>query len=539
MRALSEHITRLAVVGMAVSMITLIAVPAGAGEVFPPGGSFVDDDGNTHEGMIERIAARGITFGCEPALYCPTASVTRGQMASFLARAFSLPAPSDDHFDDDSGSTHEDNINRIYEAGISTGFADGTYRPDVVVSRAQMGSFLARAVGLTAVASGPFVDVSGVHAGNINAIYEAGITTGCALGATYYCPDDPVRRDQMASFLGRALDLEPIAVPPRDWDIAISALDAAAVPVGIHVVNANTGATTVATTDVDAAPLWSPDKSRIAFHRLFADLFTDPTLGEDFVPPVHAVEADGSMEYGVGAILQAEGEGTGSFNFSWGPSGTLAVDAGFSFAGTERDLWVADIDAGTAAELASDAAWWLTDPKWSHGGDYIAVHVGDGLGGESIRVFDSVSGMELVDFAEPAGLFNFTWTPGAETLVLHLSDDVMPPGNELLLWDVAFADGIPVFIPGAGNVDGFAVSPDGDDIAYVSNVGGDFDVYVINVASELVTQITTTAGIDESSPVWSPDGTMLAFERSGGVHIVVGETGTVVGTITEAQDPDW
>jgi len=58
-----------------------------------PGGSFVDDDGNIHEGNIEAIAAEGITKGCNPLTndrYCPDSSVTREQMAAFLVRALEL-----------------------------------------------------------------------------------------------------------------------------------------------------------------------------------------------------------------------------------------------------------------------------------------------------------------------------------------------------------------------------------------------------------------------------------------------------------------
>jgi len=40
--------------------------------------------------FIEAFYARGITAGCAAGLYCPTANVTRGQMAVFLVRAFAL-----------------------------------------------------------------------------------------------------------------------------------------------------------------------------------------------------------------------------------------------------------------------------------------------------------------------------------------------------------------------------------------------------------------------------------------------------------------
>ena len=208
-------------VGVAVLVLTITtsgalmtSLPA-AGQL-PPGGTFTDDDGNTHEGMIEAIAAEGITLGCneEGTLFCPGDPVRRDQMASFIARGFELPATTQDFFPDDEGNTHEDNINRLAAAGITEGLEDGTYDPAGVVTRAQMGSFLARAMELDPVGGDRFDDVSGVHEANINAIAAAGVTEGCNEAGNLYCPSDPVRRDQMASFIGRALGLEPIDPPP-------------------------------------------------------------------------------------------------------------------------------------------------------------------------------------------------------------------------------------------------------------------------------------------------------------------------------------
>ena len=51
---------------------------------------FIDDDGSIFGGSIERLAAAGITRGCNPPVndrFCPDANVTRGQMAAFLQRA--------------------------------------------------------------------------------------------------------------------------------------------------------------------------------------------------------------------------------------------------------------------------------------------------------------------------------------------------------------------------------------------------------------------------------------------------------------------
>ena len=111
-------------------------------------------------------------------LCCPADPVRRDQMASFLARGFDLPPANQDYFPDDDGE-HEGNINRIAATGITQGLEDGTYDPDGLVTRAQMGSFLARAMELNPIPGDRFSDVSGVHEGNINAIAEAGVRLGC------------------------------------------------------------------------------------------------------------------------------------------------------------------------------------------------------------------------------------------------------------------------------------------------------------------------------------------------------------------------
>ena len=80
--------------------------------------SFSDTAGHRFETEIEWLAAEGITSGCSAERYCPRMTVTRGQLAAFLARAFQLPPSDRDHFRDDEGSAFEDEINRIASAGV-------------------------------------------------------------------------------------------------------------------------------------------------------------------------------------------------------------------------------------------------------------------------------------------------------------------------------------------------------------------------------------------------------------------------------------
>ena len=107
---------------------------------------FTDDEGNFHEDSINRLAAAGITTGCGGTKYCPSSPVLRDQMASFLVRAFDLAPSATNAFTDDNGNFHEANINALAAAGVTNGCAPGTYCPSSLVTREQMAAFIHRAV---------------------------------------------------------------------------------------------------------------------------------------------------------------------------------------------------------------------------------------------------------------------------------------------------------------------------------------------------------------------------------------------------------
>jgi hypothetical protein len=168
--------------------------------VFEP---FTDIASSAFRNDIIWIYLEQITSGCGTRLYCPNANVTRGEMASFLARALSLPPTLNDYFSDDESSPHEQNINRLREAGVTTGCTTGKFCPTGLVTRGEMASFLARALGLGGDAPDKFTDdETSVHETNINRLAAAGVTTGCT--ATSFCPTGLVTRGQMAAFLRRA-----------------------------------------------------------------------------------------------------------------------------------------------------------------------------------------------------------------------------------------------------------------------------------------------------------------------------------------------
>jgi hypothetical protein len=74
-------------------------------------------------------------------------------MAAMLARAFAYPASAENRFTDDEGHVFESAINRIAVAGITLGCNppdNDRFCPDQRIARDQMATFLTRALGLTA-----------------------------------------------------------------------------------------------------------------------------------------------------------------------------------------------------------------------------------------------------------------------------------------------------------------------------------------------------------------------------------------------------
>jgi hypothetical protein len=178
---------------------------------------FTDIGGNVHRASIACLVAYEITKGTSATTYGPAGSVSRAQMASFVARTLkeagvALPSGQGAQFADVArGSEHATAIAQLAELGVVNGVTSTRYAPSQSVTRAQMASFLIRsyeqAAGRT-VPSTPavFGDVAGnTHEANINKIAVLGVTVGT--NATTYQPQAPVARDQMASFLARTMNL--------------------------------------------------------------------------------------------------------------------------------------------------------------------------------------------------------------------------------------------------------------------------------------------------------------------------------------------
>lgn len=179
-----------------------------------PVGRFIDDDASIFESDIEWMAAVGITRGCNPPAndrFCPEGRASRGQVAAFLVRALGLTDQIDDPFIDDDDSIYEADIERLAAAGITRGCnppQDDRFCPDTRVTRGQMAAFLVRAFRYADDGDGDlFMDDDGsVFEDDIDRLGASGAARGCDPPMnTRFCPEHNITRGQMAAFLHRAL----------------------------------------------------------------------------------------------------------------------------------------------------------------------------------------------------------------------------------------------------------------------------------------------------------------------------------------------
>jgi hypothetical protein len=179
----------------------------------PQANSFHDD--------IESVFRSAVTAGCGTGVYCPATAVTRAQMAVFLLKskygASHTPPACQGIFDDvPCPSLYAAWIEELSSEGITAGCGGGNYCPNAAVSREQMAVFLLKAQHgadyVPPACTGVFDDVPcpSTYAAWVEQLYAVGITAGC--GGDNYCPDNPVSRGAMATFL--ALGFELPGEPP-------------------------------------------------------------------------------------------------------------------------------------------------------------------------------------------------------------------------------------------------------------------------------------------------------------------------------------
>ena len=161
---------------------------------------------------INEIFNAGLTTGYPDGTYRPENPVTRAEMAVFLLNALGIspgPLPGVPSFSDIDGHWAEIYIEELYDQNITGGYPDGTYRPENRVTRAEMAVFLLNAIGVvppTIDGSHEFNDIEGHWA---EAFIEELYDQGITGGYPdgTYRPENRVTRAEMAVFLVSAFNI--------------------------------------------------------------------------------------------------------------------------------------------------------------------------------------------------------------------------------------------------------------------------------------------------------------------------------------------
>ena len=155
---------------------------------------FIDTRNHWAKDAIDFVSARGLVSGMSGTTYAPDASTTRAQLWTILARQSGA--------DITGGATWYEKAQAWSKA---SGVSDGS-DPNAAINRAQMVTMLWRTMGQPAAASGAsFADVpaDSYYAQAVAWAVENGITAG--VGGGRFDPNSTCTRAQIATFLWRAM----------------------------------------------------------------------------------------------------------------------------------------------------------------------------------------------------------------------------------------------------------------------------------------------------------------------------------------------
>ncbi|WP_242321517.1 S-layer homology domain-containing protein [Bacillus cereus group sp. BfR-BA-01312] len=158
--------------------------------------------GHWSEGAINYLADKDIVYGYGNNVYGFGDKVTRGQVASIMARYFNLPNnESTTQFSDIKGHMFEKEIKAISKANIMIGDGTNKFRPDATLTRYEMSRVLQHAFDLAIKGNMPFNDIPNNHwaKDSIQALYGNGVTDG--IEQNQYGGDYSVTREQFAKFM--------------------------------------------------------------------------------------------------------------------------------------------------------------------------------------------------------------------------------------------------------------------------------------------------------------------------------------------------
>ncbi|MEZ5355049.1 MAG: hypothetical protein R2762_20630 [Bryobacteraceae bacterium] len=333
------------------------------------------------------------------------------------------------------------------------------------------------------------------------------------------------------------------------------------------------------TTSHDQFPRWSPDGKTILFWRAAGpqrELMVIPASGGQprlllrlTSPPQLAKSAAWTADGHAVVFSYPDGDGpwplfrmdltTGTrVRLTYPPKGSVGDTAPacspdgrmFSFTryhrGSEGDLFVSSFESGIERSLTNDSTY-VDGNAWEPDSEHIVFHSNRlGAAGRLWRI--AVTGNQEPELI--AGVDrDATWPSVARVGPrLRIAFQRTATTVNILRWDDPSQPGAQPAAIAPSNFTDVAVqySPDGSKVAFVSNRGGNREIWLAGADGSSPRALTNLVGAQTDSPRWSPDGSHIVFttavDDNRDVYIVPAAGGPMRRLTTEPSEegrPSW
>ncbi|PYF07589.1 S-layer homology domain-containing protein [Ureibacillus chungkukjangi] len=176
-----------------------------------------DVSGNYHEVGLRYLIEKGAYTPDANGKYNPNNTITRGQFASFLSKVLNLPAENKKTFSDvSSNNKYYQDIRNAADAGIISGYEDGTFKPNANISRQHMALMLKNALTYMKKGTSTNFTLNFVDTNQILEPYRPAVALGVELGmihgaevgnVKYFYPNQNTPVSQASRFILRLMQV--------------------------------------------------------------------------------------------------------------------------------------------------------------------------------------------------------------------------------------------------------------------------------------------------------------------------------------------